>query len=78
MKLAYNSTKNVSIGKILVKPNFKYYLHVFFEDDTDSYSRSHSAKGLAKELSDLMSICQYKLLYTLNLQKQEYDKGVKP
>ena len=77
-KFISNNTKNASTNRMPFELNCRYYLHIFFEDDINSYSISCSIEELAKKLIDLIFICQLNSLYTQNLQKQAYHKTVKP
>lgn len=77
-KFVYNNAKNGIIGYKLSELNYGYYPYIFFEDNIDLCLNSHSANQLAKKLRDLISVCQQNLLHTQRLQKQAYDKVVKP
>ena len=77
-KFAYNNSKNASTGHTPFELNCSYHPRVSFEDKCDACSRSSLAKGLAMELRELMNIYCQNLLYTQDLQKQAYNKGVKP
>ena len=76
-EFAYNNAKSSSTGCMPFKLNCNYYLQVFFEDDADPCFRSCSANELAKELKELIDICQQTLLHAQKLQKKANDKGVK-
>ena len=75
---AYNNTKNTSTGHTPFYLNCGFYPRVSFEDNVDPRFRSCFADKLAKELRELMDICQQNLLHTQKLQKKAHDKGVKP
>ena len=77
-EFTYNNAKNTSTGHMLFELNCSFYSQVFFKDDIDPHSRSCSANGLAKELRELMDICQQNLFHAQELQKKAHDKGVKP
>ena len=49
-----------------------------FEEDTDPHFRCKSANDQANKLKDLMTVCQKDLHHAQKLQKQAYDKIVKP
>ena len=66
-KFIYNNAKNANTGHKLFELNFGYHLQVFFEDDIDLCSRSCSANELAKELKELINICQQNLLHAQKL-----------
>ena len=57
-EFAYNNTKNASIGYTSFELNCGFHPWVSFEDDVDLCSRSRSADELAKELKELIDICQ--------------------
>ena len=77
-EFAYNIAKNASTGHTPFELNCGFYSRVFVEDDVDPRSRSCSANELAKELRELIDICQQNLLHAQELQKRAYDKGIKP
>lgn len=51
---------------------------ISFKDKYDTHSQSFSANGLAIEQKELINACCQNLLHTKNVQKQAYNKGVKP
>ena len=63
-EFVYNNAKNVSINHTQFELNYGYYPCVLLKNDANSRSKSHSAKELAKELKDLMSIYQQNLFHT--------------
>ena len=77
-EFAYNNAKNANTGHTPFELNCGFHPQVSFENDVDPCSRSRFADELAKELSELMKICQQNLLHTQELQKRAHDKGVKP
>ena len=78
VEFAYNNSKNESTSHILFKLNCGYHPCVSFKNKYDARSRSFSAKGLAMELKELINICCQHFLHAQNLQKQAYDKEMKP
>ena len=74
-KFVYNNAKNASTGHTPFEFNYGFYLRVFFKDDINPPSRSHFADELAKELRELMDICQQILLHTQELQKKHMIKA---
>ena len=62
-EFAYNNAKNASTGHIHFELNYGFYLRVFFEDNVNSRFRSCLADELAKELRELMNICQQNLFH---------------
>ena len=77
-EFAYNNAKNANTDHVLFELNYGFHPQVFFENDVDPRSRSRSADKLAKEIRELMDICQQNLLHTQEHQKKAYAKGVKP
>ncbi len=65
--LAYNNTKNASIGHILLKINYEYHLRMSFKDETNSYLKSYFANKLTNKLRKLREICYQNLFYTQKL-----------
>ena len=58
--------------------NCGYHLWVSYEEDIDPRSKFKLVDELSAELWELIAICQEKLHHAQELQKQAYDKGVKP
>lgn len=77
-EFTYTNAKNPSTGNMSFKLNYAYHPHVFFGDNVNLHSRSSSANKSTKKIRELMSIYQQNLIYTLKLQTQTYNKGVKP
>lgn len=77
-KFIYNNPNYVNTSHIVSELNCKYYLCVFFENKTNLCSKSCLAKELAKELRDLMLICQQNLFHTQKISIKIYNKGRKP
>ena len=77
-KFAYNNTKNASTGYTPFELNCGYHPRVSYEEDIDSCSKSKSADDLAKELRELMAMCQENLQHAQDLVKRAHDKGTKP
>ena len=66
-EFAYNNAKNTTTGHTPFKLNCGFHPQVFFVDEIDPCSRSYFANKLAKELRELMDICQQNLLYAQKL-----------
>ena len=77
-KFVYNNAIKPKTGHTPFKLNCSYYLYFFFEKNTNSRSKSKLADKLFAELRKLMIICQKNLHHTYKLQKQAYNKSVKP
>ena len=50
----------------------------FFEKNINPCSKSKSADKLLTELQKLMTVCRKNLYHSQELQKQAYNKSVKP
>ena len=77
-EFAYNNAKNASTGNTLFELNCGFHPRISFEDDVNPRSKSHSADKLAKELRELIDICQQNLLHAQEFQKKAYDQSMKP
>ena len=77
-EFAYNNAKNSSISHTPFKLNCGYHPCVSFEENIDPRFWSKSADELLAELQDLMIVCRENLHHAQELQKQAYNKGVKP
>ena len=77
-EFAYNIAKNASIGHTLFKLNCGYHFWMLYKEDVDSRFQSKLADKLSAELRELIIVCRETLYYAQKLQKQAYDKGVKP
>ena len=75
---AYNNAKSASTGHTSFELNCGYHPRILYKEDVDSRSQSKSVDELSAELRELMIVCQKNLHHTQELQKQAYDKGVKP
>lgn len=62
-EFAYNMAKNASTGYQYLELNYGYYLRIFYEDETNPYSKSRSTNKLAKELKDLIAFYQQNLFH---------------
>ena len=62
-EFTYNNAKNTSTNHTPFKLNYSYHPQVFFKDNFDFCSKSCSANKLAKELRELINICQQSLFY---------------
>ena len=77
-EFGYKNAKNLSIGHTPFELNCAYHLFVSFKEETNPHSQLPSADKISAELQDLMTVCQVNLHHILELQKQAYDRGVKP
>ena len=77
-EFAYNNAKNTNTGHTLFELNCNYYLRVFFKENTNPYSQSKTADKLSTKLQKLMTVCRKNLYHGQKLQKQAYNKGIKP
>lgn len=58
VEFAYNNIKNANISHMRFELNCRCYPRIFFEKDIVPHLKLHSAKKLAKELRNLILICQ--------------------
>lgn len=63
-EFAYNNAKKASTNYTSFKLNCGYHLHMFFEEDINSYFKSYFANGLAQELNNLIMIYSKNLFHT--------------
>ena len=77
-EFAYNNTKNASTGHIPFELNCGYYSYVSYEEDINLYSRLKLAENFLTKLQKLILVYYENLQHTQELQKQAYDKGMKP
>ena len=66
-EFAYINAKNASTGRTPFELNYGFYPRVFFQYNVNFCSKSRSADKLAKELRELIDICQQNLLYAQKL-----------
>ena len=78
VEFAYNNAKNISTDHTSFEFNCGYHPRILFKKDVDPRSRLMLADELLLELRKLISFCHKNLFCTKTLQKQTYDKGVKP
>ena len=62
-EFAYNNAKNTSTSHTFFELNCDFHPQVFFENDVDPCFKFCSTNKLAKELRELIDICQQNLLY---------------
>ena len=82
-QFAYNNAKTASTGYILFELNCSHHSRILYKEKVDPDSKSKSADELSAdklsaELRELMIVCQDNLHHTHELQKQAYNKGIKP
>lgn len=75
---AFKNSKNDCTDHTMFELNCGHYLWIFFKDKCNIHFESSSVNGLDIKQKELMNIYHQNLLYTQDLQKQAYDKGVKP
>ena len=78
VEFAYNNTKNTSTSHTFFELNCAYHPWMSYKKDVDPCSQSKSVDELLAKLKDLMIVCRENLRHAPELQKQAYDKGVKP
>ena len=77
-KFAYNNAKNASTGHTSFELNYGYNPRMLYKEKVDSCSKSKSVDKLSAEIRKLMIVCQENFHHAKKLQKQAYDKSVKP
>ena len=77
-EFAYNNAKNVSTGHTPFKLNCGYYFRISYKEDISSCSKSKLPDKLLAELQELMTVCHKNPQHAQELQKQAYNKCVKP
>ena len=79
-KFAYNIVKNASIGHTSFKLSSGVHLCVSYDkkEILNPHSKSKSAEKLSFKLRKLIIVYQQNLHHAQNLQKQAYNKSVKP
>ena len=77
-EFAYNNFKNASTSYTPFELNCSYHLQMLYKDKVDHYSQSMLADDLLAELRELIIVCQENLQHAQELQKQAYNKRVKP
>ena len=80
VEFAYNNAKNAYTGYTLFELNCEYHLCVFYKEEEifDPRLQSKTAEQLSSKLRNLMAVCQQNFHHAQELQKQAYNKGVKP
>ena len=63
-ELAYNNTKNASIGHTPFELNCGYHPWMLYKEDVDFRSQSKSPDELSAELRELMIVCRENLYHT--------------
>ena len=77
-EFAYNNAKNANIGHTHFKLNYDYHPRILYKENINLRSQFKLADKLSAELRELMIVCRESLYYAQKLQKQAYNKGVKP
>ena len=77
-KFAYNNAKNASTGHTPFELNYGYHPRMSYEEEVNLRSKSKSADKLSAKLRELIFVCRENLHHAHELQKQAYDKSVKP
>ena len=77
-KFACNNAKITSTSHTPFELNCGYHPWVSYEEDINPRSKSKSADKLLTKLQELINVCWKNIQHAHELQKQAYDKGVKP
>ena len=68
----------LSFGHLPFELNCRYHPWILYKKDVEPCSKSKLADELSAELRELMIVCRENLHHAKQLQKQAYNKGVKP
>ena len=77
-EFVYNNAQNTNFGHTLFELNCKYHPRISYKEDVNPCFKSKLTDKLLTELRELMIVYRKNLYYTQKLQKQAYDKNVKP
>ena len=77
-EFAYNNAKNATTGHTPFEMNSGYHPRISYKEAVEPHSQSKSANKLSAELREPMIVCRENLHHAQELQKQAYNKGVKP
>ena len=77
-EFAYNNAKNISIGYTLFELNCSYHPCMSYKKNIDLYSRLKTANELLGKLQELMLTCRKNFYHAQKLQKQAYNRDIKP
>ena len=77
-EFAYNNVRKASTGYTFFELNFEYYPWVSYKKNLDPHSQLITVKDLFSEFQSLMAACQQNLYHVQVLQKQAYNKDIKP
>ena len=77
-EFAYNNAKNAINDHMPFELNYHYHFCISFKEDITPCFWSKIADKLSMELRELMIVCQKNLYHAQKLEKQAYNKGVKP
>ena len=77
-EFTYNNVRNASTDHTLFELNCGYHPWILYKEDVNPHSKSKLADELSAELKKLMIVCRKNLHHAQKLQKQAYNKKVKP
>ena len=77
-KFACNNAKNASTSHTPFKLNCGYHPRISYKENVVFSSQSKSGDKLSVKLRNLIIVCCENLYHAQELQKQAYDKEVKP
>lgn len=77
-EFAYNNAKNASTDHIPFELNYGYFSRVFYEENINPYSKLKAANKLLTKFQKLIIVYKKNIYYIQKLQKQVYEKAVKP
>ena len=78
VEFAYNNAKNISTGHTSFELNCDYHPYISYKKNIDPCFKSKSVDKLSTNLKELMTVYRETLYHIQKLQKQAYNKAVKP
>ena len=77
-EFAYKNAKNTNSGHTPFELNCGYHPRMSYKDNVNLRSKFKLTDKLSTKLRELMIACKKNFLHAQELQKQAYNKGVKP
>lgn len=77
-KMVYNNAKNRSTNNTLLELDYGYHLWILYKDNVDSYFKLKPEDKLSAEVRKLMILCCKNPYHPQKLEKQAYNKAIKP
>ena len=77
-EFAYNNAKNASFGYTPFKLKYGYHSRMFYKNNVNPRSKFKSVDKLSTKLRELIIVCRKNFYHAQKLQKQAYNRGIKP